>query len=62
MRFELLIALTVMNIIIWDVTPCSLIDIDQHFGESSPSSPSAQNMKMVGLFKMLVYFYFCQTM
>jgi len=35
MRFELLIALTVMNIIIWDVTPCSLIDTGQHFGEFS---------------------------
>jgi len=59
MRVELLIALTVMNIIIWDVTPCSVIDIDQHFGESSPAfifCPEYENgrfVQNVGIFLFL---------
>jgi len=50
MTSELLIALTVMNIIIWDVTPCSLIDIDQHFGDSScPEYESGRFVQNVGI-------------
>jgi len=54
MRSELLIALTVMNIIIWDVTPCSLFDNDQHFGDSSclhllPEYESGRFVQNVGI-------------